>query len=731
MSDTYNWATLDNSDSISIEEKSGYYSIKSKNGPVMDLMAFESFQKVSTYKIWEEAQIYDNIIDAANDIGGVNGRSASYIGLRISSSYFKSGDLSNITYIRDSKYPSSAETNNTIAVAIYKNGVYTVKSYGVKDGDIIDFDKSSIENGDTITRNDLKVVKWKLDSSVSLHKNLLNDSMSGIFLFSPVNKEDYPIGYSFTHDFVYENSSDTTIFNTLRILCMHRGLNDAVSFSYEPTNGSSSSSPDYIPFLEYDIITNNIEDHLNDNFSKYHLDTDSISEISLTKYSAPFIESIKKINNVNATWNEIYISDKSLRGITYSDSKRIGRFSLNDSSISRIQIPLNFKYSWLSGYKAYYLNGLEQAQKDDYGILYLPMYLEIAFSDDEDATWYRSTNAISQNYPKNPTNYNEAADTLVNWEFNFEGVDAKYEGNGIWIRPFNGERLNYVENSDDAPNRLDINDLAISLYQSAILNDEDYINLHKAETTFTDGVLNEVNWVDEKLRVTVPVKIFFDYNLRAAWNELVDNHLYENELIKYDTFDESKMFPDSSPSGANLNKCILNGEFSPVSASSDLHLYTVTFIASGTTTHTINVIENENSNNRIAVPVYLALYDAGTNKITYSKNSLQLDGTTLSPTWIFDEDERTLLYGNDITLVLSKNNTETDINEVGKGLNNGVHCKTYPRPDNNTSKIIFGDNFGNSSDKVPAIIFGFKSNKIKDLEYRISVLETALTNYLS
>lgn len=730
MSDTYNWATLDNSDAISIEEKSGYYTIKSGDGPAIDLMGFDSFKKVSSYKIWEEDQVYDNIVDAATDSGG---RSATYIGLRISSSYFKSGELSNITYLRDvpartDKFPT-AETNNIIAVATYKNGIYTVKSYGVLDGTVTDFDTSSIKDGDAITTT-LKVVKWQLETPVSLDKDLLNDSMGGIFLFSPVNKEDYPIGHTFSHDFVYENSSDSTIFNTLRILCMHRGLNDAASFCYEPASGWSSSSPDYIPFLEYVISTNNVEDHINDNFSKYHLDTDSISEISLTKYSAPFIESIKKINNVNATWNEIYISDKSLRGITYSDSKRIGRFSLNDSNISRIQIPLNFKYSWLTGYGDYYKKGLEQNRTDDYGILYLPMYLEIAFSDDEDATWYRSTNAISQNYPKNPTNYNEAADTLVNWEFNFEGVDAKYEGNGIWIRPFNGERLNYDENSGDAPNRLNINDLAISLYQSAVLNDEDYINLHKAETTFTDGVLSDINWVDEEMRVTAPVKIFFDYNLRAAWNELVDNHLYENELIKYDTFEESKILSGSTPGKAYFNKSLLNGECSPASPSSDLYLYTVTFVASGAKNHLVDR-ESETSDVRTGVSVYLALYDAGTNKITYSKNSLQLNGTTLSPTWIFDEDERTLLYGNDITLVLSENNTQTNISEVGKGLNEGVHCTVYPRPANNTSKIMHGDDFSGSSNNVPAIIFGFKSNKIKNLEYRISALETALANHLS
>lgn len=236
MSDTYNWATLDNSDAISIEEKSGYYSMKSENGPTIDLMGFDSFKKVSSYKIWEEDQVYDNIVDAANDSGGYAGRVATYVGLRIASSYFKSGELSNLIYLREANTEESnitAETNNIIVVATYKNGIYTVKSYGELDGEVTYFDKSSIEDGDLINR-DLKVVKWQLEAPVSLDKDLLNDSMAGIFLFSPVNKEDYPIGHTFDHDFVYK--AEASVFNTMRILCMHRALNDAVSFCYEPTD---------------------------------------------------------------------------------------------------------------------------------------------------------------------------------------------------------------------------------------------------------------------------------------------------------------------------------------------------------------------------------------------------------------------------------------------------------------------------------------------------------------
>lgn len=721
MSDILRWAKLDNSDSIFIEAKSGYYTIQddSSDTPPMDIMSFASFKNVVTYNIADEEQVYDSIVDAALDIGGYNnrGRNGNYTGLRIASSYFKSGDITEISYITQGADSDNAITNNILAVAIYKNGIYTVKAHCTKAGEPEPLNKSLIENGALIPDDkNLKTIRWILSNSVTLDKEFLSDSMAGFFIFSPDNLEEYPIGRTFNHEYMRDKE---IVFNTMRILCMHRGLNDSVSFSYE--QGGASSSPDYIPFLSYKITTNNVEDHITDNYKKYHLDNDSVSDISYLKYSAPFIQSVRKINNINAIWNEIFISDVSLKGITHSDSMRIGKFDLKGFKISKIQIPFNFNYAWYDNdYKNYYLKGLEDSQYKDYGILYLPMYLELSFTgpDTVDRKWYRSLNALAQNYPKNPRNFNEAANTLVDYEFNFEGVEAEYEGNGIWIRVYNGERLNYSSNEDgspaqNTPNRLLVNDLGISYHQAAT-SDSDYIVLRKYKNN---------NWETNNVNITAPVKIYFDYNLRSKWNELVDNHIHENELIKYNLFNtkDDTDLKEASSEEDTINKFLLAGKYSPSTASlpENYYLYTVTVIAGTDTVHSI-------TNN---IPMYLAIYDHNTGKITYSSDSLILNNSNLTPTWLFDADDfskRLKLTGSNLTISISSNNTETNIENIGKNIGNGLRVKTTAVNDNDS--MIYGKQDQSwEASKVPTVIFGFKHNKIKDLEERLNNLEIALS----
>lgn len=719
MSDILRWANLDNSDSIFIEAKSGYYTIQddSSDTSPIEVMSFASFKNNVTYNIADEEQVYDSIVDAALDTGGTTGRNGNYTGLRIASSYFKSGDITEISYITQGESNDSAITSNILAIAIYKNGIYTVKAHCTKAGEPKPLDKSSTENGELIPDNkNLKTITWILSNSVTLDKDFLSDSMAGFFIFSPDNLEEYPIGTTFTHE---EMRTKETVFNVMRILCMHRGLNDSVSFSYE--RGGASSSPDYIPFLSYRITTNNVEDHITDNFKKYHLDNDSVSDISYLKYSAPFIQSVKKINNINAIWNEIFISDISLKGITHSDSMRVGKFDLKGFKISKIQIPFNFTYAWYDNdYKNYYLKGLEDSQNKDYGILYLPMYLELSFTgpDTVGRKWYRSLNALAQNYPKNPRNYGQAANTLVDYEFNFEGVEAEYEGNGIWIRVYNGERLNYPSNEDglpaqDTPNRLLINDLGISYHQAAT-SDNDYIVLRK--------YLNN-NWETNNVNVTAPVKIYFDYNLRSKWNELVDNHIYENELIKYNLFNtkDDTDLKEVDNSEDVINKFLLSGKYSPsiTSLPENYYLYTVTMMAGNGGVHNIK-------NN---VPMYLAIYDHGTSKITYSINSLILNNSNLTPTWLFDVDDfskRLELTGSNLTISISPNNTETNIDNIGKNIGTGLRVKTTA-VNNNDSKIYGREDQSWSKSSVPTVIFGFKHDKIKDLEERLNNIEIALS----
>ena len=724
MSDILNWATLDNTDAIKVKDRGVDITLGLDDGLQYNLLKSEEFKSIQIYSIEEADGMYDSwdISVAANNI-----KPGNYYGFKISASYFKSGTISEINLL--SKTNNDARKFNKLCVAKYIDGVYTVVDYGdveyfnskTKFDDFYTQEKAGKDWGRT--KINLRYGLSTLTDDTGY--NILADSSAAILIFAPVNLDDYPINKTFTHDEFesicqlerdVRNATPSgteyvhVYLKDIRVVNLYRSLKDASSFMYE-TNGSNSA-PDYIPYLWYKTEINVIKDHVESNYKRYHLDADSVSEISLLKYSAPFIHSINKINTANITWKEIYISDLSLRGITYSDSRRKSKMELNSKTISKIQIPLNFKYPWLSGFKNYYTNGMEDNINKDYGILYLPMALEISIDGEN---WIRSSNVIAQNSPRSSTNYREFLDTMINWEFDFNEPIA-YKGNGIWLRVYNIER-DYFEDIDLGPSRLNVNELAISYYQAAT-SSNDYIIASKYNTS--TGSKDE-----QRINVTAPVKIFFDYELRSTWSDLVENHIYENEYIKYDTFDTNKVaienncvLIENDSNKHHASTWTLNGIYSPVT-NDEYFLNTITLYS--------NSDKNPSLDNN---QQYYLMIELANGKKYFSTNALYInnDMTGIIPTWIFDENDEIKLIGGELKIGLVRtNNPSETFNNIGQS---GINLVQYVATGTGCS-MSRGGTQPRSAENLGSIYFGFRYNKVLSLEKRISMLESLILNNTS
>lgn len=739
MSETYRWAALDNSDAIEIKDLGVDISVGTSKGDKYNLLKSKEFKALKRYNIEDASGMYDSWKDSVNSVI----KPGNYYGFKIAANYFKSGTIKTINLLNQlqnsSSYNAANKAFDTLVIAVMKDNKYTIVDYATAEF------FASGENFDEFYKEEHLNKGWKrslfvLENGISLKidengYNILDDSNAALLFFAPRDKtnlsirEQWPIGKEFTHDdFITltaediingSNESFEPNFYPIRIVCLYRSLNDASSFLYETSGNiltasqkSSNSAPDYIPYLWYDIEINIISDHVEGNFNNYHLKADEVNEISLTKYNAPFIPSLSKINAANATWSDLYLSDKSLRGITYSDSRRVSKFELIGKQISAISIPLNYTYPWLEHYLNYYRTGLENSINDDYGILYLPMFLEIKTS--ENGEWHRSTNAIAQNSPRLATNFNTFSNKIIDWTFKFDNV--LYEGGGLYIRVVNAERTYFdsIPSESEIYRRLHVAELAISYYQAAILNEADYINFsYRSNTAPSSPITN-------KLNITAPIKVYFDYNLRAAWNDLIENHIAENELIKYETFNTADIavINNLATPGSNdihhANTWILSGDYSP-QVTNNFYLNTITLYTKSTSNPSLD-------NSR---QYYLMIEVNGRKYCSINSLYLHSNMQGIIPTWIFDINDEIVLDGSQITIGLVYTNDTN--NETFTSVENGLQLNQYIA----TGSGCFMKRNGKTEEYLGEIYFGFKFDKIKIIESKIENLEAALSNHLS
>ena len=734
------WASLDNAGIVSITPKSGYYSLGEEGKEQCELMSFSSFKSEQTYKVWENEDVYDTFHDAVNSLAKSR-RASDSMGLRISSSYFQSGTIKQISLY----YDKEINFIRNLRIAIFQNGVYKVVGK-LKTGVTSEIYGENLRTlGIDPAINNITVFRdtFEVDSTtpVILDESFLSDSTAALFIFG--SNKFGNIGNTFTHKDVISNPNE---FITLRTYCCYRSLKDSISFFYDinviNTTQLINFAPVYIPFFDYTVVTNIVEDHTTDNFKKYHPSAQSLDEMERLSYSAPFIEGIRKINRANACFKRIYISHETLLGNMHNDSQRPSRFGLGGKLINKLSIPFNYGNMWIQReHDDYYRFGLDSSRVDsqtgvskDYGIAFIPLSVKIAVEDPDNGnvTWHKSVNAVSQLTTLAPRDFTNWLATETIWDFDFNGIE--YKNNGVWIEvennlkeiyPFNNEEITLTNLPYDS-----IKELAISYYQAAFSENNDYIRISAPKRGYTTSGNNEevvistvdgnkvIEYLEEDVPVVAPVKIYFDFHARENWYDFIDEHVYQSSLYSYKTVNPSDGL--TSATNHNMSSATINGDFVPkIASNKGFYLNAVTFL-------------NVNNNFTNNANTYWLLIEDG-DKRYISKNGIKVrNGSKFTPTWLFDLDEKINFNSSaKIRVGLTKTN---DINSAFDDIktpdiiDNGIELKCYQTADREC--IINRTGVDDSPDPqrgwVPTILFSFRCNELDDMAQRIANLENLI-----
>lgn len=752
MSETYHWATLDNSDVINLRDTGIDVAVGPENGEEYRLLKSTDFRSNEYFRIWEDSKdVYDTVYDWLLGFGSGNSRQGTMKGARIDTSYFKHGELTQLSFLYESSTTVSSFPTTLFHIATYDGSTYSyVCDLSVQVENLMEIEgpdsQPKIVSRGYLTADEYQSVSSSLIvqkvtfSLNELDSITIDDTVKALFIYRTSTIEN-----SFDHRYIENNLGS---FDGFFMGCMLRGTKDTMSFSVDP-----GSAPIYVPFIEYDIITNIIKDHTDTGFDKYHLSIEEVSASDKLSYSCPYIMGIKKINASNVCFNTIHISHDTLMGNMLNESTRPSKFNLIDRSINKIVIPINPNRSWFNtDHQYYFKNGLDAGQtgkiSTDYGIIYLPLKLELYFEDPEtvsNATCYTSTNIVVQSPPMLKTDVALYEDVETICEFSFDNI--VYPGTGIWIKVYNELKNIYptvgVASADNLPYD-SISEMGITIYQAATTDNGDYIkikaptrNSSKAvEFSGTNVVYNELT-----LNLTAPVKVYFDFETREKWYDFVDEHIHENVLYQYETVNMAEKYGTATTQYNSMSSFDISGNMIIREDNDDTYYLTaVTFLD----TKQAYVSDN--------VGYYLKIQDGNTNYI--SQNAIYFNSQIQNyiPTWLFAPSDKIKLSSSTITVGLTKSADKnspfdsiwTEGNTNGLSLNfyssNTAGCTA--RRQSATSGAV--ENIPTSTlgtNYVPAVLFSFKYSKIDDLTNEIEKLKTdlitlqasvaSLSNYIS
>lgn len=775
MSDnkSFTWASLDNKQ-LNISTEGQYVTIGEIGNsgahinPV-ELMDASDITSIEENKIWDvNKDVYDSIFAWLYTFGSSNNRQGTMKGARIDSRYFKDGIITHIGFLYERVSNKRDINTDNFHLALYDGTNYTyfcdlvqtehveLSAADLKNGYMTEREYNelttyyaSLEPEPKVYGTDVivKKIKFELSTQLELDKDFLDNPHSALFIYKGTD-----IAEVFTHKEIETLSG----LNGFAMGCMLRGTNDTMSFSID-----SGSAPIYVPFIEYVIKTNTIKDHTDTGFDKYHLSTDAVKAADRLSYSCPYIMGINKINASNVCFNTIHISDGTLMGNMLNDSKRPSKFNLTNKNITKIAVPINPNRPWITqGQRYYFRNGLAKAEwpdariTTDYGIIYLPLRLELYFENPDevaDAVCHTSTNIVVQSPPMDMVDLRKYQDIETLCEFSFD--NAKYPGNGIWLKVYNELQNIYPTVGDASIDNLphdSISEMGITVYQAAT-STNDYIitkaparittegaNKNNVEFSGTDVVYEELT-----LNLTAPVKVYFDFESREKWYDFVDEHIHENVLYQYETVNMAEKYGTTTATQYNtMSSFDISGDMIIREDNDDTYYLTaVTFLD----TQKASVSDN--------VGYYLKIQDGDNSYISQNAVYINWQMWNYIPTWLFAASDKIKLSSSTITVGLTTSaDKDAPFDSIWtKEDTNGIALKFYSsntagctaRRQNATSgtpvETIPTGTLG--ANYVPAVLFSFKYSKIDDLTSEIEKLKTdlitlqtsvaSLTNYIS
>lgn len=321
MSDTYKWATLDNSDILSIRESAdrSYYTL-SKTGDAGINFAAPSGRYEKVVKTWEVDGIYGD--DEELQYGYYCWKTGVY--------GYKTGYITKLKIY----FADIASTNTTEIGGLALGFCRTEEVELITKASTI-LERNADENS----------ITFLVDGDYYIDASILEDNKNGLLIL-PVRSSDLNNSLLEPGDkggvFTFINSWKTAAEELQpRVISRTRSIFDAgSSLLNSNSSASESNAKDNSLKMEVTFSVDGISDHLDEagNFNTYHLAPSTISGLNSIKYYAPIPKS--KSNPINYEFTKIYISHESLS--LNNEIDLIGK------SIELIQIPIDTGNDWKS-----------------------------------------------------------------------------------------------------------------------------------------------------------------------------------------------------------------------------------------------------------------------------------------------------------------------------------------------------------------------------------------------
>ena len=321
MSETYTWATLDNSDSFSIRESAdkSYYTLSKTGDAGINFAApFGRYERL--VKTWELDGIYENEVALSN----------GYYCWKTGVYGYKTGYITKLKI-----YFADIASTNTAAIGGLALGFCRTEDVELITKASTILERNSEENS----------ITFLVDDDYYIDASILADNKNGLLIL-PVRSSDLnnsllepgDKGKVFTFINSWKGVADEL---QPRVISRKRSIFDAgSSLLNNNSSGNESSAKDNSLKMEVTFSVDGLSDHLDEdgNFNTYHLNPSTISGLNSVKYYAPIPKS--KSNPLNYEFSKIYISHESLS--LNNEIDIIGK------AIELIQIPIDTGNNWKS-----------------------------------------------------------------------------------------------------------------------------------------------------------------------------------------------------------------------------------------------------------------------------------------------------------------------------------------------------------------------------------------------
>lgn len=711
MSNTLKWATLDNSDIITLTSNENNIHTINDSTNSFNFLSPTLFDKEYMFNSWE--------VEGFNESDNIIEQSNGYTIFKNSVLNYKPGYISEVTvYFKDNSSYNNGSINKII-VAKHVGDEMTILAHGV-----------CVESN--INKKVFKI-KEEHYKNIKLDSSYCADPKNAIsFIFTSREFDAIPgweIGTTISdvemRKLIEKGYGSNLIEEpppekVLPIIYNLRSKFDEASYQFIHNNNNSALK-DKSGTLKYTLKINSnlredIDEHLFKDFRDYHLTTTYKSKIAdiekrLEKVSfrTPILATDENQKNKNRCFSRIYLSHDTLSINNLVD--------IYNKKIKSIKIPINLSNTWESGHLS---------QWDDY-IKNDNFEISLSFYQNpyEFLPYWTGKVALKKTVDGNNIVFEAdfSNEEIIYPSANQVGI-ADGKMSGIWIQIHNADKVTDATKYQ----------IACEYYDNLQVSLEDKIYLHSIYNTEEKDIF---------VPLTANIKVYFDLD---STNELIEK-LYrktinqENQInVITDSLKEqleknkefAEQIDDSEKQNAILSdsikkllntanfetltndndnyqfcKCTLRGNDSPDSRvikglyEGNCYLKSIKFMVGGI---------HEGSNDK---SVYLAINVNGKNY--YSINAVTLAGTSISPEWIFSIKDSIILDGSELQMVLITEIPEDKNVNISNLISDNYRLKARVLNSNDvvseTSlyRPAYGDIFFS-----PRVLFAFKYGTVYD-----------------